>query len=114
MSSLGSGIPHSATSDRHLYRPGPDVPPAHERPEPLGIRHGQRGMFSAGSLRARVANRLAVPADVDAYLEDVQPPTQAQFAALAAALAEHTALYEDKIQAICHKAFAHAGRHYVG
>lgn len=67
-------------------------------------------LFSAASLRARVATRLAAPADVDAYMEDVQPPTQAQFEALAAALAEHTALYEDKVQPIRHKAFAHAGR----
>lgn len=40
----------------------------------------------------------------------VQPPTQAQCDSLLAALAEHTALYEEKIQPIRHKAFAHAGR----
>ena len=68
-----------------------------------------RGLFSAGSLRARVATRLIAPTDVDAYMKDFQPPTQAQFDALAAALAEHTALYEKKIRPIRHKVFAHAG-----
>lgn len=43
-------------------------------------------------------------------MTDYQPPTHAEFDALAKALAEHTALYEDKIQAIRHNAFAHTGR----
>jgi len=68
------------------------------------------GLFSADSLRARLATRLTAPAEVDAYMEDVRPPTQAQFGALTAALDEHTALYKEKIKVIRHRVFAHAGR----